>query len=231
MLRRKHVEEETSNFEQWVGIAENVSSMLSVTDFGMESRPVGGKPRYTLEYLTHTLLLADLLRNDRELYNAVRVSLRMVLPKPMADFYERVLAEGLVRVPAVATVSHMRLVFDVALMLQQQKQMNELRRARRSPRLYIMTDSSPQAVINWQVTSYCMIHGEDLAPLARECKAFVAHCLSRDRPRVGGKYRLHDDELAAMASINARIHCIYCIPTALGCKRASLGHKLHCLYH
>eukprot|EP00959_Pyramimonas_sp_CCMP1952_P170805 3569185-Pyramimonas_sp.AAC.1 len=40
-----------------------------------------------------------------------------------------------------------------------------------------------------------------------------------------------DAELERMSDMRKLIKKVYCVPTGLGTRRASLGHKMHCLYH
>eukprot|EP00959_Pyramimonas_sp_CCMP1952_P093788 1962459-Pyramimonas_sp.AAC.1 len=51
------------------------------------------------------------------------------------------------------------------------------------------------------------------------------------RMRCNGKLVATDAELERMSEMRKCIKKVHCVPTGSGTRRASLGHKMHCLYH
>ena len=105
---------------------------------------------YSAVALIRSLVLADLLKRDGKLVDAVCFSLMLVLPehtaKPLCDK----LQSGTLKVPSHSTISRFRLSLDVGMMCVEREENGILFNAESPldlasmPAVYILADSSEQ---------------------------------------------------------------------------------------
>lgn len=125
-----------------------------------------GRARYTSEHLLRILLLAEIIKDDKDLAAAMELAIDTVLPNAFAKQFRSALREG-GYVPSKSTTSRTRLLLDVAYMmtLRDVNLAHGLCNENYLPARYIMADASTQGGVDWQLCHIIFISSEDIVPL------------------------------------------------------------------
>ena len=210
-----------------------------------------GKNRgYSLAFLLRVVLLVADLRSVRNLKDVIKNALSVVLPR-----HARHLQEALDQqqtLPSRATIIHVRLVLDVALMLLQRMENRAFSRHKWAPEwalpsqsghsfldvrgaVYWLVDSSPQGGRNWLMMEYWKLQAEHVLPtffLAHELLHLHADRRKQDVQEDSEQMlQLLDRESEIFDSIASALSHHHVPPVGLGSGQASAHHEAAALAH
>jgi hypothetical protein len=128
---------------------------------------------YSAVYLVRAFIMADMLRSNKDLEDAVCIALQMWLPGHTAEALVEQVRSKQLNIPHHSTISRFRLCLDAGFMMLEQdsnlrifgdtfvdKPLHEL------PALYLTADSSEQGGLDWELMAYTIIEPGDLLKLA-----------------------------------------------------------------
>ena len=174
-----------------------------------------GRKRYEMEYLVMIVRLADVLRNDGQIREALDTAGRLFgLPAQwLSDDAQ---------LPAKSTLSKYRFILDAAHALQWREWLrNALQHG--GLKVFLLCDSSPRAGVEWIYIEVYIIKSTDVVAFSKAMREII-----RLRSLPGD----HRDKIRALSAQMEKllIHHIL-IPCGLGARYCSLAHKWAALLH
>lgn len=119
--------------------------------------------RFSTVYLVRMLMLADLVKNDNDLKQAVLLAIDSVIPSVFRDQFVDIVQQQ--RQPSSSTITRYRLNLDVAHMLiMRDTHVAQSLCSSGLPVRYLLADASEQAGIDWELLHQVVIARDDLYP-------------------------------------------------------------------
>ena len=181
----------------------------------MSKAKVDSRRRYSLEYLVMIVRLADLLRSDGQIREAITTAGRLF------GFPAHWLSDD-TKMPSKSTLSRYRFVLDAAhAMMWREWLHNALKNG--GLKVFLLCDSSPRAGVEWIYIEVYIIKASDVVAFSKAMRAIV-----RLRSLPGD----HRDEIRALSATMKKLLIYHIlIPIGLGARYCSLAHKWAALLH
>jgi hypothetical protein len=223
---------EQSQLEGVIQTLDNLMNNITTDGRVVDRRTYGsGTQRFSTRYLVRILMLADLVKDDKDLGQAVRFAVECVLPEAFCKQFVSLLPGK--SQPSQPTVGRSRLNLDVSHMLV----MRDINLAHSLcefglPARYVLCDASVQGGVDWVLTHVIFISAENL--VAAWCAQTELIKLRAQLRDVADPTHEHEEDLAQMNQIILRSIQHHTLPPASvgsGKGNATLSHKLHCVMH
>ena len=231
-----HRDNVKAGLETWIGLLDNQGRHMQrlAQNPGMESSGHGNQ-RYSIVFLLRCLMVCISLRNVSVLRALLVRAIGTIFPEHTADYFKDVINDKAYTIPTGPVLSQMRYILDAGLMLMQRGATAKHVQATKAPTYYHMFDSSPQGGMNWFMSQYDVIRGEDIMAVGTSMLGLWRISLSRG----GGGHRDDDDddedakekEATFMETLARCIEHHDNIPVGLASGRASLCYEVHAWYH